>query len=456
MVLEGTAAAMLAKVGEFLRQHAKIIRRLQWLVVAVYAFFLLVPLWLPLPDETARVFTHLTLAAQMLFWGLWWPLVLLSMLALGRSWCGLICPEGMLSEWMSGRGLNRSIPRWMRWPGWPFVAFMSTTVYGQLVSVYQYPQAAALVLGGSTLAAMAVGWVYGREKRVWCRHLCPVNGVFQLLAKLAPWHYRVDTQQWQQAPRPAVAVNCAPLVPLRLMKGAADCHMCGRCSGHRQAIALSVRSPEQEILRWSPGDVWQSRLILYGMLGLATGGFLWSASPLWVQLKQQLATLLLEQGWLWPLQDQAPWWLLTHYPEVNDSFSWLDGGLIVLFMVACSAVLGGAAHLALALAGRCWPRLGPQATHRLAQALIPVAGAGVFLGLSGLTVSLLQHEGWALPGLVLLRLAVLLGAWAWSLRLLWRMTRPQHGWGACVLGMWAVSLGLLPWLGCWLHLYQLI
>ena len=51
----------------------------------------------------------------------------------------------------------------MRWGGWPFVAFVLTTVYGQMVSVYQYPQAALLVLlGGSTVAAVAVGWVYTR------------------------------------------------------------------------------------------------------------------------------------------------------------------------------------------------------------------------------------------------------------------------------------------------------
>ena len=90
----------------------------------------------------------------------------------------------------------------LMWKGWPVVAFICTTVYGQMTSVYQYPLPVLIILGGSTVLAAGVGLLYGRDKRVWCRFLCPVSGVFTLLAKLAPLHFRTEPQAWRSYRRP--------------------------------------------------------------------------------------------------------------------------------------------------------------------------------------------------------------------------------------------------------------
>jgi len=443
-----------ARFADFLRDHAPLLRKLQWCVVGVYAFLLIVPALLPLPDNAASVFNNLTILAQFAFWGIWWPFVLVSIPLLGRAWCGWLCPEGMLTEWASERGRGRSIPKWMRWGGWPFVAFALTTVYGQLVSVYQYPLAVLAVLGGSTMAAMVVGYLYGRNKRVWCKYLCPVNGVFNLLAKLAPWHFKVDEEAWRHPVIRIEPVNCAPLVPLRHMKGAGDCHVCGRCSGYRGAIALTPRSPEQEIVKIATGDAWQTALICFGLMGIAIGAFLWSASPWFVTVKQWAATWLVEHDILWPLLDNAPWFILTHYPEMNDSFSWLDGAGILLFVVGCTVCVGGVAFAALWLADRvapAGPGGGPLAgVHRLAQGLIPAAGIGVFLGLSATTVTLLGHEGvstgWADP----VRFTLLTLAVGWSLRLLWRLLAQRAVAWPRRLGAWLLAAaGLAPFCAAW-------
>jgi hypothetical protein len=61
--------------------------------------------------------------------------------------------------------------------------------------------------------------------------------------------------------------------------------------------------------------------------------------------------------------------------------------------------------------------------HHLAQALIPVAGIGVFLGLSSTTLALLRAEGLALPWINDLRLTLLMGANIWALWLAWQIAR---------------------------------
>jgi polyferredoxin len=417
------AAILLAGLGDWMKRHDRLIRRVQWCVIAMYAVLVIVPVLLPLPDDAAHLWSNLTLAAQFIFWGVWWPFVLLSMVLLGRIWCGVLCPEGALSELASKYGRGRAIPHWMRWRGWPFVAFALTTVYGQLVSVYQYPKAVLLVLGGSTVAAIAIGLVYGREKRVWCKYLCPVNGVFSLLARISPLHYRVNEDAWRASytkgehGHRVVPVNCAPLVPLRAMQGGADCHMCGRCSGHREAVSLAPRSPSDEVVRLGAAHAngWDSALLLYGLCGIAIGAFHWSASPWFIALKQGCALWLIDHDIAWPLATNAPWFLLTHYAEQNDVFSWLDGMLIVAYIGATALVYGSVLALLLAAATRCLGAWQSARFHHLVQALIPVAGCGVFLGLSATTLSLLRAEhlwlGWA----PYVRGALLLGANLWSL-----------------------------------------
>ncbi|MDD3529932.1 MAG: 4Fe-4S binding protein [Gallionellaceae bacterium] len=447
---QGGREQTLARLGLWLRRQRGLVLGLQWAVVLFYAVVVAVPAFLPLPGEADHILDNLTRFAQFLFWGLWWPFVIVSVMTLGRTWCGLFCPEGALSEFAARWSLNRHIPAWLKWAGWPFVAFVLTTVFGQMTSVYEYPKPALLILGGSTVAAVVVGLLYGRNKRVWCRYLCPVTGVFGLLAKLAPVHFAVDRVAWDGPHMKSQPVNCAPLVDIRRMQSASNCHMCGRCAGQRGAVALAWRSPEKEILSLYPlsagpspavgggeQEVWSARLLVFGMLGVALGAFQWSASPWFVAAKQRAAEWLIEREIWWPLDAAGHWWLFTDYPELNDAFTWLDGGMLLAYIGATTLVSGGWIWLCLraaaALSGTHWTRL--------AMALIPFAGASVFVGLSLLTTGQLFSEGivlaWAHP----VRLALLGLAAFWTVTLAWRLARWPAGAG---VGL-AAALPLLAW-----------
>ena len=414
--------------GDWLAVHQHVLRRVQWAVIAGYAVLVIVPAFLPLPPRTAHIWSDLTLFAQFAFWGVWWPFVLLSMAVVGRAWCGLFCPEGALTEIASEHGRAGATPRWMRWRGWPFAAFVLTTIYGQMVSVYQYPGPVLLVLGGSTGAAMLVGYFYGRDKRVWCRYLCPVNGVFGVLSKLAPVHFRVDPVAWRAAPKHTMGradfVNCAPLVPIRTMRGTSACHMCGRCSGAKDAVTLSRRSPMHEIVNVAGTEPrpWETALIVFGLMGVAAGAFHWTSSDVYIAAKQWLAERAVGAGVTWPLEALVPWWVLTNYPQANDTMSPLDGVVLVGFIGATALALGGVVLAGLLASARIAGGAGVwRRAHHLAQGLIPIAGCGVFLGLSAITVSMLRAEGLALPFVDALRLAMLAGAAAWSGWFGWRI-----------------------------------
>ena len=270
--------------------------------------------------------------------------------------------------------------------------------------------------------------LYGRNKRVWCRYLCPVNGVFGLLAKLAPVHFAVDPEAWRAWPKHrgarAATMNCAPLVPVRTMQGNSMCHMCGRCSGFRDAVTLSRRSPNFEIVHVAGNDPKpvETLLIVFGLIGIAFGAFHWSSSALYVDVKQFLAEWLVDHDLTWPLAPVAPWWILTNYPDQNDMLTPLDGAVLLADIFTVALTLGGFVMLCLAGTTLALDRWSTPRLHHLAQALIPIAGCGVFLGLSALTVTMLRGEGLALDFVNPLRASLLVGAGLWSLSLVWQIS----------------------------------
>ena len=460
----------LASLGDWMARHRRALLAIQWVIVIFYAVLVALPAFLPHPLPESRLFSgdfgasslidpaiclasgepvlqqkaptlvpwhdKLVLFAQLAFWGAWWPFVILSMMLMGRVWCGVLCPEGALTEFASRHGRGGSIPRWVRWSGWPLVAFALTTIYGQLISVYEYPKAVLVILGGSTVAAMVAGYLWGKGKRVWCRYLCPVSGVFALLARLAPFQFRVDRAAWDLQPAQRAAVDCPPLLDVKHLQGMAQCHACGRCSNHRGAVTLAPRSPNAEILALQHAGTPEALLLVFGIFGVAMGAFQWSANPWFVAAKTAAAEWLVNRDILWPLADSPAWWLLTRYPEANDVFTWLDGIAILGYMGGVTLLLGGFIFANLVAAAR----LARADWRRIALGLTPLAGASLFLGLTMLTLTQLRAEGFHFAWLNSARDAILSAAVLWSLHLGFRLLRAGAGLGAALAAMLPYAL----------------
>ena len=126
-----------------------------------------------------------------------------------------------------------------------------------------------------------------------------------------------------------------------------------------------------------------------------------------MQARQTLATWPVECDIFWPLAGNAPWWVLTHCPQVSDMFSWLDGAGTVAWLTSSALLVGGFAHLAMAAAAR----LARTDGKVLALSLVPRAAANLFLGLSMPTLTQLRSEGIAFVWLPQARLTLLALAW---------------------------------------------
>jgi putative Mn2+ efflux pump MntP len=124
--------------------------------------------------------------------------------------------------------------------------------------------------------------------------------------------------------------------------------------------------------------------------------------------------------------------------------------LILGFILGTAALVGAIVMGMLALATRLAGAWSAARFHHLAQALIPLAGAGVFLGLSMTTVTMLAQDGFDMHWVAPLRAAILAGAALWSLWLGWRIAGryadgPFRRSAATASLLPAIGLGVAAW-----------
>lgn len=279
----------LRQFGDALRDHRRAVLALQWSVTGLYLFLLIGPLLAPQGG--------LGWWRDAFFWGVWEPGVFLAALLLGPFWCGLLCPDGAMTEAASHIGLGKKPPAWIRPAALPLLLFAGVTFFGAIFDAHGAPFGALLLVGGPSLAAIATGLVFGRGKRVWCRHLCPVAGLFALLSRCAPLHFAVDRLAWDAAPRPPKPVDCPLLIDVRRMTTIDKCSLCGQCSSYRGAVALSWRAPGSEIVTLRDEELQRSTglgvaFILFGLTfaSLHSAGL---AAPFWARAAVVLAGALL-------------------------------------------------------------------------------------------------------------------------------------------------------------------
>lgn len=402
---------VLQLLGDKLKARQDVVRCIQWALVLIYLILLLIPAILA-QQEHAGAFARLGRFAEAMFWGLWWPGVILSTMLVGQFWCGLLCPDGTLNEFASRHGKGLKMPPWLRRPVLPLAAFFILTLYSQQTDAHRQSRGTLLVVGAMSLLALVTGLLYGRGKRMWCRYLCPASSIFSLLARCSVLHFRVNRQTWDAAPRPVPKpVDCPVLLDVRRLTSNEKCNMCARCSGHRNAVVLAARAPGSEIEALGDDEIraWEALAIAFVLIGLTFGAMHWDGSVWHDQVQFAFARWLSESSWA---QATAPWWLFGN--AHRGPISWQAGFATLTAILMATAVIGiaVAALLVAAAFGNLKRACG------LAYGLIPLGGLGLFLGALEHSLAILELEGWPVANsLEWIRAIVLLAATGWSLRI---------------------------------------
>lgn len=408
--------------------------RLVWLHAAMFALFLaviVVPLFLPDPPETATPWTHYSVFANWLLWGVWFPLVFLSVIFTGRSWCGIFCPMGAVTEWSNKIGLQWRIPRWMRWEGTPAVSFILVTILGQTLGVRDHAEGAALLFGGTMALALVIGFLYGRKKRAWCRHLCPIGRVLGLYSRLGAVNFE---PQVKIPGRDIYSLKgaCPMMIDLPNKSESRHCIACFRCvnPGAKGSLRLVFRRMGSEIEQIRTHRAYLAEAwMLFLDVGVALGGFLWLILPQYQRLRQAVAEFALARDWAW-LFEPGPSWLMSVHPERGEVFWWLDFFMIVGFMsgfmLAMAALLGGLTALAAWLSGR----MGGDANFRqrfteLGYAQAPVAMGSLIIGLGSQLFEPLRESPLGPGGVHGAKTLLFFLCFAWSVRLIERLLARQ-------------------------------
>lgn len=250
--------------------------------------------------------------ATTFVWNMWWPLVVVSVLFLGTSWCA-ICPWDTLSSWIvrlrlwrradPHPGWQRKVPPYLKNVWLALLLFVGLAWLEVGIGVTAKPVATALM--ALAMLALSIGYLLLFEKKAFCRYACPVGRTLGFYARLAPISVRPVDQD--------VCLNCKTLecyngsqdiepCPTSLVVGRfsqnTNCLSCGNCmqSCPHQNVSWRLRPLGSEAIdQGQARPQWDGAWFMLLLLGITTFHGL-TMMPFWGDWVLAIAQTIGETG----------------------------------------------------------------------------------------------------------------------------------------------------------------
>jgi polyferredoxin len=190
-----------------------------------------------------------------LTWVLWWPVIPILFLFLGRVWCA-ICPFAKINDLVQKFvGNNRPVPRFLKKYGiWIIDAlFIFVTWSDHVWGVVENPLGSGILMLGLTTGVVLSGSFF--ERRTFCRYLCFLGGLSGNYARNGMLSLRGTPEICDTCTKSACfkGTEKEPGCPMfefpKTMTSSANCNICGSCIKNcpNDSIQLTLRPPSKEL-----------------------------------------------------------------------------------------------------------------------------------------------------------------------------------------------------------------
>lgn len=186
-------------------------------------------------------------------WVLWWPLIPIIFLLLGRFWCA-ICPFATVSDWVQKFvGNKRPVPKFLKKYGiWLIdIFFILITWADHTFGVVENPRGSGVLLLLITTGVIASGAFF--ERRTWCRYLCFLGGLSGNYARSGSLELHATPEKCAKCTTQSCykgdekTEGCPMFEFPRTMDSMASCNLCANCikTCPNDSIQLRTRVPSE-------------------------------------------------------------------------------------------------------------------------------------------------------------------------------------------------------------------